>query len=202
MDCPQREWAKSPHTSWVPQVLRIWGPRKATPGPKKKAVMIRAIVITALFAAPLGPPAQIVPAHPPARSPVSSDSVAYLFPTQVDVPAGKPAQVSLHFRIAHGMHINSHTPLSEFLIPTAFSLEDSSGVRLAAATYPTGSEITLPADPTTKLNVYTGDFVIQARFIADAGDHPIQAKLHYQACNENECLPPKTITVPIDVVGK
>ena len=29
--------------------------------------------------------------------------------------------------------------------------------------------------------------------------HP--AKLHYQACDQNACLPPKTITVPIDVLG-
>jgi hypothetical protein len=161
--------------------------------------------IAALFAvslAALAAPAQVVSAHPAARSSVGTDSVAYLFPTQVNIPAGKSTSVSLHFRVAHGLHINSHTPTSNFFIPTTFSLASDSGVRLAAATYPVGAEITLPLDPTTKLSVYTGDFVIQARFVAGAGDHPIQAQLHYQACNDNECLPPKTITVPIDVIGK
>jgi hypothetical protein len=146
--------------------------------------------------------AQIVPAHPPAHSPVASASVEYLFPTQVTIPAGKPSPVTLHFRVAAGLHINSHTPSSTFLIPTALSLADGAGVRIQAATYPAGGEITLPADPATKLSVYTGDFVIQTRLIAGTGSHTIQAKLHYQACNDNECLPPKTITVPIDVIGK
>jgi hypothetical protein len=53
-----------------------------------------------------------------------------------------------------------------------------------------------------KLNVYTGEFAITARIVATAGSHPVQAKLHYQACDQNQCMPPKTITVPIDVVGK
>lgn len=158
--------------------------------------------LAALLAAALALPAQIVPAHPPVHSPIASASVAYLFPTQIAIPAGKPGAVSLHFRVAPGMHINSHTPSSNFLIPTVFSIASSVGVRFESATYPAGAEITLPIDPTTKLSVYTGDFVIRVRVIASAGDHPIQARLHYQACNDNECLPPKTITVPIDVVGK
>jgi hypothetical protein len=75
-------------------------------------------------------------------------------------------------------------------------------VRLDAASYPSGIFITLPADPKTKLNVYTGEFVIQARLVATPGNHLVQARLRYQACDQSQCLPPKTITVPIDVVGK
>ena len=161
---------------------------------------IAALVVLPLTAFVLR--AQIVPANPPERSPVAAASVAYLFPTQVAIPAGKPTAVALHFRVARGMHINSHTPSSDFLIPTTLSLPDAAGVRLQAAAYPAGAEMTLPLDPTTKLSVYTGDFVIETRLVAEPGDHAVQARLHYQACNDNECLPPKTITVPIDVVGK
>ncbi len=145
---------------------------------------------------------QIVPAHPPAHSPMATDAVTYLYPSQVAVTAGKPTAVELHFRVARGLHINSHTPTSSFLIPTTLSFPAGAGVRFEAAIYPAGAEITLPIDPSTRLSVYTGDFVLRTRMVADAGDHPIQAKLHYQACTDNECLPPKTITVPIDVVGK
>jgi hypothetical protein len=159
------------------------------------------VVIAASFAT-LALHAQIVPEHPPAHSPVASASVEYLFPTQVAIPAGKPRPVSLHFRVVTGMHINSHTPSSQFLIPTTLSLPFATGVRLEATAYPAGAEITLPADPSTKLSVYTGDFIIQTRLVAEAGSHSIQARLHYQACNDNECLPPKTITVPIEVIGK
>jgi len=62
--------------------------------------------------------------------------------------------------------------------------------------------MTLPIDPATKLSVYTGEFIIQARVVATAGNHLVQGKLHYQACDQNQCMPPKTIAVAIDVIGK
>ena len=126
----------------------------------------------------------------------------YLFPEQVSIPAGKSSPVALHFRIRQDLHINSHKPTSDYLIPTVFSIPESSGVRLESATYPAGADFTLPVDPSTKLSVYSGDFAIQARIVASQGDHLVEAKLRYQACDQNVCLPPKTITVPIDVVGK
>jgi len=144
----------------------------------------------------------------PRNSPaVKTEAVQYLFPEQVSVPAGKASSVTLHFRVAQGLHINSHTPSDDFLIPTDLSIPGGEGpggmgVRLVAATYPDGKIISLAFDPSTKLSVYTGEFDIQARIVAAPGNHPVQAKLHYQACDQNECMPPKTINVPIDVIGK
>ncbi len=129
-------------------------------------------------------------------------AVEYLFPEQVTVPAGKASAVTLHFRVAQGLHINSHTPREEYLIPTAFSIPEGAGVRLEQADYPAGADFTLPLDPKEKLSVYTGEFSIQARIVATAGDHLVEAKLRYQACDQNACMPPRTITVPIDVIGK
>ena len=121
------------------------------------------------------------------RSILNGAAVEYMFPEQVTVPAGKASDVSLHFRIAQGLHINSHMPKDEFLIPTTFSIPDGLGVR---------------ADPSSKLSVYTDEFVIQARIVAAAGNHLVEAKLHFQACDKSICLPPKTIPVAIDVIGK
>jgi len=148
-----------------------------------------------------------LPAHgqtfgPQSRSVLKSDAVQYLFPEQVTVPAGKPSPVTLHFRIAQGLHINSHTPSQEELIPTTFSIPEGAGVQLKDASYPAGTDITLPLDPKTKLNVYTGEFVIETRIVALSGNHLVEAKLRYQACDQNECMPPKTIPVAIDVIGK
>jgi hypothetical protein len=136
------------------------------------------------------------------RSGVRAEAVQYLYPEQLTVPAGKPTAVALHFRIREGLHINAHDPSEEFLIPTVLSIPDASGVHLEGASYPPGKEFTLPVDPSTKLKVYTGEFAIQARIVSQAGDHMVEAKLRYQACDDNACLPPKTITVPIDVVGR
>jgi hypothetical protein len=129
-------------------------------------------------------------------------SVVYLFPEQVTVPAGKASTVALHFRIGQGLHINSHTPKDAYLIPTTLAIPAASGVRLDGATYPAGVDFTLPVDPSTKLSVYTGEFVITAQIAAQRGNHLVQGTLHYQACDNNACMPPKTIPVAIDVIGK
>jgi hypothetical protein len=131
-----------------------------------------------------------------------TQAVQYLYPEQVTVPAGKATAVELHFRIAPGLHINSHTPKDKFLIPTTFSMPEQAGVKLESAAYPEGHEYTLPADPKTRLDVFSGEFAIEAKLTAMPGDHLVEAKLRYQACDETQCMPPKTITVPIDVVGK
>ena len=138
----------------------------------------------------------------PRQAATKTQAVEYLYPEQVAVPAGKPAPVTLHFRIQQNLHINSHTPRAEYLIPTVFSVPETSGVKLANAVYPAGTDFTLPADPDQKLSVYTGEFAIQARLISSPGNHLVEAKLRYQACDQTQCLPPKTITVPIDVIAK
>ena len=146
--------------------------------------------------------AQVHETDKPIRTGPKADAVQYLYPEQVTVTAGKSAPVALHFRVKQGLHINSHAPKDEFLIPTVLSIPESSGVRLDSAEYPTGTEFALPVEPGTKLIVYTGEFAIQARLVAQPGDHMVEAKLRYQACDASACLPPKTITVPIDVVAK
>jgi hypothetical protein len=138
----------------------------------------------------------------PGRSILKGAAVEYLFPEQVTVAPGKPSNVALHFRIAPGLHINSHAPREDYLIPTTFSIPEGSGARLDGAVYPAGADITLPIDPGTKLSVYTGEFIIQARIVGTPGNHLVQARLRFQACDNNACMPPKTITVPIDVIGK
>ncbi len=137
-----------------------------------------------------------------ARSVLNGAAVEYLYPEQVTVAAGKASDIELHFRIAQGMHINSHAPKDEYLIPTTFSIPDGLGVRLDRINYPDGKEFTLPADPENKLSVYTDEFVIQAWIVAEAGNHLVEAKLRYQACDKSVCLPPKTIPVAIDVIGR
>jgi Disulphide bond corrector protein DsbC len=138
----------------------------------------------------------------PHKSSHKTEAVEYLYPEQVTVPAGKPSAVALHFRIGQDLHINAHKPRADYLIPTVFSIPESSGVALAATSYPAGADFTLPVDPSEKLLVYSGEFTINAKIVATAGDHLVEAKLRYQACDQNACMPPKTITVPIDVVGK
>ncbi len=154
-----------------------------------------------LFTAALTAHAQIISTDAPNHPAAKPEAVAYLFPEQVTVAAGRPGSVALHFRVARGLHINSHTPSDDSLIPTIFSIPAGAGVKLDAASYPPGTQFALALDPKTKLSVYTGEFIVQARIVAAPGDHLVEGKLRYQACDNNECMPPRTITVPIDVIG-
>jgi len=129
-------------------------------------------------------------------------AVEFLYPEQVTLEAGKQAVVKLHFRVAEGMHINSHVPKDEFLIPTTLEFPDGTGVKLEKAEYPAGVEFTFPNDPGSKLSVYMHEFEIEAHVRAEKGNHLVEAKLHYQACNNTQCLPPRTATVAVDVIGK
>ena len=166
---------------------------------KSRAGKILAIALAAEFAALAC--GQLI-GKTPGRGLAKTPPVAYLYPEQVHLPAGKPAAVALHFRVVDGMHINSHTPHDDFLIPTTLSIPSGSGVRLESADYPAGSDITLPSVPGMKLNVYSGEFVVETRLVAAAGNHLVKGVLHFQACNLSQCLPPQTITAAVDVVAK
>ena len=110
--------------------------------------------------------------------------------------------VKLHFRVAEGMHINSHVPKEEFLIPTTLEFLDGVGVKLEREEYPAGGEYSFAIDPGNKLSVYVGSFEIEAHIRAEKGNHLVEAKLHYQACNNAQCLPPRTAAVAVDVIAK
>ncbi|HEY0564366.1 MAG TPA: protein-disulfide reductase DsbD domain-containing protein [Terriglobales bacterium] len=128
----------------------------------------------------------------------------------VDVVALPPLKVTgagssktvLQFRVKPTMHINSHTPHSDLLIPTTLDLPTDKGLKLNPV-YPSGHDITLPFDKTEKLNVYTGDFSVEvdaaALKSAAAGKSTVPAVLHYQACNDSSCFPPKSLKFDLEV---
>jgi hypothetical protein len=128
--------------------------------------------------------------------------VHFLYPQQASVTAGKPSTVELHFRVNEGLHVNSHTPLQQSLIRTDLKEVEPDGVRIATVDFPTGVDYAFPADPTTKLSVYSGEFVLKMHLTAQRGDHLLAGQLRYQACDNHTCFPPKTLPVSVDVIAK
>jgi hypothetical protein len=114
------------------------------------------------------------------------------------VPAGKPGVIELHFRVLDGFHVNSHTPKSEFQIPTNLKLDPAAGVKAAPLQYPAGTAYSLSFDPNEKLDVYTGPFIVKLPVVATAGEHRLSGTLRYQACDHAACYPPKTL--PVDLL--
>jgi hypothetical protein len=142
------------------------------------------------------------PASSSQQSKAEKSAVMFLFPEQVSLPARQSSTIDLHFRVADGLHINSHTPREKSLIPTKLAVVDQDGLSVTGVDFPPGVDYSFAFDPKEKLSVYTGEFVLRAHLSVGAGEHLMQGVLRYQACNSNSCYPPKTIPVAVDVIGK
>lgn len=161
----------------------------------------------ALFAAAFaiggfGAPAQKLPWQTSASASANAPKVIFLYPQQVQVQAGKPYTVQMHFRIANGLHINSHAPLQKSLIRTDLNASAPAGVKITAVQFPAGTPFALAAFPSEKLSVYTGEIVVGMQIVAQRGNHLIQGSLRYQACDMNTCFPPHNVSVAVDVVAQ
>lgn len=115
----------------------------------------------------------------------------------------KQTTVDLDFRVATGFHINSNTPKSEFLIPTALKMDPPTDIALGKTEYPAGKDVSFPFSPDEKLNVYSGDFTIHLtvhplRSVVP-GKYVMRGNLRYQACDNAQCFPPKNLPVSFDV---
>jgi hypothetical protein len=118
------------------------------------------------------------------------------------VAAGKRAVLELRFHILQGYHVNSHTPKSDFLIPTALTLQSANGVTAGALEYPPGQSYSFSFDPSEKVDVYAGDFTVRLPVVATPGEHTVDGSLKYQACDNAACYPPRTLPVRLVFTAK
>jgi Disulphide bond corrector protein DsbC len=121
----------------------------------------------------------------------------------VTVTRGQAGVVSLSFRVASGFHINSNTPKSEFLIPTALRLSPPTDLAITKLTYPAGKDMSFPFAPDEPLNVYSGDFTVTMKVrplhTVMPGKYAVHGELKYQACDNAACYPPKKLPVDFEV---
>lgn len=118
------------------------------------------------------------------------------------VTAGKRGVLELRFHVLEGYHVNSHSPKSVLLIPTAVMLQPTAGVKTETAEYPRGTVFSFNFSPTEKLDVYEGDFTVKLPVVAGAGKHELNGTLHYQACDHAACYPPKNLPVQVVFTAK
>ncbi len=119
------------------------------------------------------------------------------------VSPGHSAPVQFTFRVQEPYHINSSKPLEQELIPTQLHFSLPGEVAVGKMQYPAGKLMSFPFDPSTKLSVYSGDFVIRGLLIAPTkaatGTYTIHGELKYQACDNNACYPPKKLPFTFNV---
>ena len=118
------------------------------------------------------------------------------------VKAGATLQAGVVIDIDSGYHINSNRPLDKFLVGTTFKVEPQAGIAAGRVIYPKAKmhKFGFSEKP---MSVFEGravlKFTIRALPGASPGTHTIQGKLTIQACNNEQCLRPQTISVEVPV---
>lgn len=122
-------------------------------------------------------------------------------PERLTIKRGATAELKLKASLEAGFHVNSNSPNDEYLIP----------LRITWAKEPIeAEEIIFPKPQLEKyafspnpVSVFSGNFEIVTRFKAPAAARPgltgLTGKLRYQACNNKECLQPRTLDLRVTV---
>lgn len=109
-------------------------------------------------------------------------------------PGGK-GSLTITLTFAPGAHVNAHKLPNADFIPTTFVPQSMSSVKVGAAKFPAGVEMTTAG---MKEVVYNKPTKIVVPFTvaktAKPGSLLIGGKLTYQACNTAVCYPPKTVS--------
>jgi thiol:disulfide interchange protein DsbD len=110
--------------------------------------------------------------------------------------AGSTVRLALEATIAEGLHAQANHPRDPLLIPMQLFIDAPTGVSYVDAAFPAAIEFEIAGEPNP---VFTGTFLVGARIVI-AKDQPvgsvtIPGRLRYQACNDRQCFPPKTVPV-------
>ena len=128
-----------------------------------------------------------------ALTPVAEADVAH---------AGQTYEVALQVKLDAGFHVNSNTPLEEFLIPTVLSLDPPTGISLEGLAWPEPFMLS-QAGQDQPLTVFEEEFVIGAALALAPelapGAYVVPGTLRYQACDERMCYLPATADVEFHV---
>ncbi|MFQ5568187.1 MAG: protein-disulfide reductase DsbD domain-containing protein [Rhodothermales bacterium] len=116
------------------------------------------------------------------------------------VRAGTAFEMFVVVHVAEGWHVNAHRPTLKYLIGTAFTLEAAYDLHVAETYYPDPVHRRFGFTEDT-LVVYEGVFsiILAARAAKSmrAGSYALKGSLRVQACNDQVCLRPSTVAVPV-----
>jgi thiol:disulfide interchange protein DsbD len=166
--------------------LTLWPPSASGKrGPKRNLLPIFFLVFLAH-----APAAMAALKSPPA--------VVHFKSIGIDAPlhAGVISTLIIDATVDAGWHINSNHPSNADYIPTHLELTAPKGVIMGEVEYP-GAEKTKLAFSAEELSVFTGDIEFRIPLKTEAviaSNDAVTVALNYQACNNNECLAPTSVT--------
>ncbi len=133
----------------------------------------------------------------------SSPAITVL-PVETPVVArGHKVPLRISLQVNRGFHVNSNKPNDELLMPTVVHLNPPEGIMIMNIQYPEGEQLALPFMGNDKLSVYSGNFAVNAEVRVPSntalGTYRAHGEVKYQACDNRQCFPPKSVPLEFDV---
>ncbi|WP_337866125.1 cytochrome c biogenesis protein CcdA [Ignavibacterium sp.] len=123
------------------------------------------------------------------------------------VYTGSEFKLAVKINVQDTWHINSNKPKEDFLVPTELILSEINGFSIVNTVYPEAKEYKFSFSE-TPLAVWEGEFFIGA-FVkvtdkVQPGKYRLVFNLDYQACNNQSCLAPTSVsdTIEIEIADK
>ncbi len=110
------------------------------------------------------------------------------------VGSGGETVLALDVTLEPGWHVNAHQPTRAYLIPTDLQINPGENIDVVDIRYPEPVLRTIASVGGAPLQVYEGRFAIEVR-LRGSLPRDLSARLRYQACSDETCLPPKTMQV-------
>jgi len=133
------------------------------------------------------------------RKPVPADILKITVP-EIVVSAGKKAVIKMKVEIMKGYHIQANKVKDGLLIPTTVKIDEDKNITTGRQEFPSAKKFKLEGT-NDFLDVFDGVFEIRIPFKTiekiPKGKYILNAKLHYQACDNKTCLFPKRIEFSI-----
>ena len=126
----------------------------------------------------------------------SPDDIVQLKIPEIIVSSGKNGVIQIDVTVKKGYHIQANKVKDEFIIPTTLEITASDIITTDKQLFPAGKKFRLEGTK-DHLLVYDGDFKIKVPFRTkenlEKGKYKLDAKFHYQACDNKTCFSPKDI---------
>jgi len=115
-----------------------------------------------------------------------------------------PFQLAVVLKIRPGFHINAREKSEAYLIATDLKFDLPAGFTAGEVLYPKGTLRNFPFSKGKPLNVYEGTATLRLPLTASGtvslGVQHITLQLRYQACSDEVCLPPVSVSVESNVI--
>ena len=125
------------------------------------------------------------------------------------LPAGRTTAVAVVLDIADGWHVRGAEPAEKYAVPTVVSVKTKRGTQIGRFAFPTDPPLA-PGGERRPVQELHGRVVLRAAVkvpaAAAGGDEELEVTVRYQACDDTQCLRPKTLTfggtLPVAAAGE